>query len=132
MELMRVDSVICLAMFLASLAARPAVSQDSASSGSHPAIISVSLAEHADSIEVEVTLSKPVQADVSTLEHPDRLVFDFPGFELTHPGERLVVAASAPARQPASGYYRSPAFARPPFSSIPPGVASARHPPQHR
>ena len=109
---MRVDSVICLAMFLASLAARPAVSQDAASSGSHPAIISVSLAEHADNIEVEVTLSKPVQADVSTLEHPDRLVFDFPGFELTHPGERLVVNRGSVIAVRTAAFSSVPAIAR--------------------
>jgi TPR repeat protein len=99
-------------MFLASLAARPVVSQDAASPGSHPAIISVSLAEHADSIEVEVTLSKPVQADVNTLEHPDRLVFDFPGFELTHPGQRLVVNRGSVIAVRTAVFSSVPAIAR--------------------
>jgi TPR repeat protein len=90
-QAMRVDSVICLAILLASLAERPALSQDANHPGSRPQIVSVSVAERADSVDVEVTLSRPVQADISTLEHPDRLVFDFPGSELTHPAQRQVV-----------------------------------------
>lgn len=31
-----------------------------------------------------------MHADVGTLEHPDRLVFDFNGSELAHPAQRLV------------------------------------------
>ncbi len=90
-RVMRVDSIISLVLFLAGLAASPAPSQDAAGPGSHPTIISVSFAEHPDSTDVEVTFSKLVQADVSTLEHPDGLVFDLPECELAHPGQRLVV-----------------------------------------
>lgn len=88
---MRGDSVICLVCFLANLALSPAVSQDAANPISHPTIISVSLAQHADSTDVEITLSKVVQPEVSRLEHSDRLVFDFPGCELTPAGQRLAV-----------------------------------------
>ena len=79
---------------LIGLAAPPAISQDTAGPGSrnsHSVISAISVAEHADSVDVEVTFSKLVQPEVSRLEHPDRLVFDFPGCELAGPGERFVV-----------------------------------------
>ena len=79
---------------LAGLAATHAISQDAAVPGprnSHPAIISVSVAERADGVDVEVTFNELVQPEVSRLEHPDRLVFDFPGCELAGPGQRFVV-----------------------------------------
>jgi hypothetical protein len=109
---MRVDSAICLAILLASSAERPAVSQDATNPGSDPQIISVSVAEQADSVDVEVTLSKPVQAEVSTLECPDRLVFDFPGSELTHPARRLDVNRGSVIAVRTAVFRSVPAIAR--------------------
>jgi TPR repeat protein len=109
---MRVDSVICLALLLASLAAGRAVSQDAAKPRSHPTIISVSLAQHSDSTDVEITLSKVVRADVSTIEHPDRLVFDFPGYELEHPAQRLVVNRGAVLAVRTARFSSAPPIAR--------------------
>src|SRR5208282_4341606 len=57
----------------------------------HSVISAISVAEHADSVDVEVTFSELVQPEVSRLEHPDRLVFDFPGCELAGPSQRFVV-----------------------------------------
>src|SRR5208282_4145365 len=91
---MRIDSAVTFILLLAGLAATPAISQDAAGPGvrnSHPAIVSVSVAERADTVDVEVTFSKLMQPEVSRLEHPDRLVFDFPGCELAGPGQRFVV-----------------------------------------
>ena len=79
---------------LAGLAATPAIPQDTADPGSrnsHPVITAISIAEHADSVDVEIRFSQLVQPEVSRLEHPDRLVFDFPGCELASPGQRFVV-----------------------------------------
>ena len=79
---------------LAGLAAPPAIAQDAAASGSRNStciISAISVAEHADSVDVEVAFNELVQPEVSRLEHPDRLVFDFPGCELAGPGQRFVV-----------------------------------------
>ena len=76
------------------LAATHAISQDAAgpeSHNPHPVITAISVAERADGVEVKVALTALVHAQVSALEHPDRLVFDFPGCDLAHPGQRLTV-----------------------------------------
>jgi hypothetical protein len=91
---MRIDSAVSLMFLLVGLAAPRAISQDTAGAGSgnsHSVITAISIAERADGADVEVTFSKLVQPQVSRLEHPDRLVFDFPGCELAHPGQRLMV-----------------------------------------
>ncbi len=79
---------------LAGLALTPAISQDTSdprSQNSHPVITKISVAESGDRVDVEVAFSQLVQPEVSRLEHPDRLVFDFPGCELADPGQRFVV-----------------------------------------
>ena len=91
---MRIDSAVSIMFLVVGLAAGPAISQDTAGAGSgnsHSVISAISVAEHADSVDVEVTFSELVQPEVSRLEHPDRLVFDFPGCELAGPGQRFVV-----------------------------------------
>jgi len=91
---MRIESAASLMFLLVGLAAPPAIAQDTAGPGSRnsPSIINaISVAEHADSVDVEVTFNALVQPEVSRLEHPDRLVFDFPGCELAGPGQRFVV-----------------------------------------
>ena len=91
---MRIASAVSIMFLLVGLAAPPAISQDNAGAGSgnsHSVITAISIAERADGVDVEVTFSKLVQPEVSRLKHPDRLVFDFPGCELAHPGQRLMV-----------------------------------------
>jgi len=91
---MRIEAAASLMFLLVGLAAPPAIAQDTAGPGSRssPCIISaISVAEHADSVDVEVAFNELVQPEVSRLEHPDRLVFDFPGCELAGPGQRFVV-----------------------------------------
>jgi hypothetical protein len=91
---MRIDSAATLILLLAGLGATPAVVQDDAgltSRNSRPSVTTIFVAEPAGSVDVEIMFTKLVRAEVNTLEHPDRLVFDFPGCELAHPGQRLVV-----------------------------------------
>ncbi|MGD0824437.1 MAG: AMIN domain-containing protein [Terriglobales bacterium] len=91
---MRIDAAVSLIFLAAVLAAPRAASQDAAglaSSNSRPAITSVSVAEGVDGVDVEVAFSELVQPEVSRLQHPDRLVFDFPGCKLAGPGQRFVV-----------------------------------------
>jgi hypothetical protein len=93
---MRIDVAGIFILVVAALAAPPGVSQegaDAGSRGSHSEITSVSVLEHADSVDVEVAFSELVQPEVSRLEHPDRLVFDFPGCDLSSPGQRFVVSS---------------------------------------
>jgi len=100
---------------LVGLAAFPAISQEAASPrsrNSHSVITAISVAERADSIDVEVTFSKLVQPKVSRLEHPDRLVFDFPGCELAHPSQRLVVNRGSVLAVRASEFSAAPPIAR--------------------
>ena len=91
---MRIALAISLIFLLVGLAAPPAIAQDTAGPGSRNSrsvISAISVAERADSVDVEVTFNELVQPEVSRLEHPDRLVFDFPGCELAGPGQRFVV-----------------------------------------
>ena len=78
---MRIDSAVSLMFLLVGLAAAPAISQDIADPGSrnsHSVISAISVAERADSVDVEVTFNELVQPEVRRLEHPDRLVLIFP------------------------------------------------------
>ena len=112
---MRIDSAACLLFLLAGLTATPAISQEAADPGSrnsHAVITAISVAERGDHVEVEVTFSKLVRAEVSTLEHPDRLVFDFPGCELAHPGQRLMVNRGSIVAVRAAAFSVAPPIAR--------------------
>jgi TPR repeat protein len=114
---MRIDSAATLIflLLLAGLAATPAISQDAADSGSHhssPQITNISVAGRSDNVDVEITFSKLVRAEVITLEHPDRLVFDFPGCELSHPGQRLAVNRGTVVAVRAAEFSVTPPIAR--------------------
>ena len=111
----RIDSALLLLFLLAGLAATPAVSQvgaDPGVSNSHAVVTAISVAGRGDNVEVEVTFSKLVRAEVSTLAHPDRLVFDFPGCELAHPGQRLMVNRGSVVAVRAAAFSVAPPIAR--------------------
>src|SRR5208283_1944040 len=112
---MRIDSTLSLLFLSVVLAATPVISQVNPDSGvrdSHPTIRSIEVAESTDSVEVEVEFSKLVQPDVHRLEQPDRLVFDFPGCELGHPGQHLVVNRGSVLGVRASEFSVVPPIAR--------------------
>lgn len=95
------------------LAVAPVVSQDTASSrDSHTIITGLAVVQLADGIDVEVTSSVPVHADLTVLEHPDRLVFDFPGCELAHAGQRLAVNRGSVIAVRAAEFSSAPPIAR--------------------
>ena len=111
---MRIDSALSLMFLLVGMAAPLGISQDTAGPGSrnsHSVITAISVAEHTDSVDVEVTFTTPVQAKVRAFEHPDRLVFDFPGCELAR-AERLVVNRGSVLAVRASGFSLAPPIAR--------------------
>jgi uncharacterized protein len=112
---MRFDLVAPLLFLLAGLAATPAIPQDAASPESRNppcAIATISVAERADAVAVEISLSQMVHAKVSTLDHPDRLAFDFPGCELAHPGQRLIVNRGSVIAVRAAQFSIAPPIAR--------------------
>src|SRR5208282_2289673 len=91
---MRRDVAVSLIFLVAGMAATVAVSQDTGglpSRNSRSSITGVSVAETADGVDVKVAFSELVQPEVSRLEHPDRLVFDFPGCGLAGRGQRFAV-----------------------------------------
>jgi TPR repeat protein len=98
-QAMRIDSLLSVVLLLAGLSATRATSQDAApprsqKESSHSVITNIFFAERAGGVDVEVafsTLAQPVHPEISTLEHPDRLVFDFPGCDLALTGQRLLV-----------------------------------------
>ncbi len=112
---MRFDSVALSIFLLLGLAAMPAISQDGvapASRGPSPEITNISVAEHAGTVDVVITFSRVVRAEVSTVEHPDRLVFDFPECELAHPGQRLMVNRESVLAVRAAAFSVTPPIAR--------------------
>jgi TPR repeat protein len=114
-QAMRIDSIPFVLLLFAALAVTPAVSQDAAApkpGNSHPVITAISVAEEGDGVAVEVTFSDLVRAKVSTLDHPDRLAFDFPGCELAHPGQRLVVNRGSVIAVRAAAFRVTPLVAR--------------------
>ncbi|MGA2426447.1 MAG: AMIN domain-containing protein, partial [Terriglobales bacterium] len=90
---MRIASAVALMFVLLGWGAIPTICQDTDIRGAraHSTITSVAVVEGADIIDVEVTFSELVQPAVRRLEHPDRLVFDFPGCDLAEMGQRFVV-----------------------------------------
>jgi len=112
--IMRIDSALSLMFLVVGLAAPLGISQDTAGPGSRntPSVITaISVAEHTDSVDVEVTFTTPVQAKVRAFEHPDRLVFDFPSCELAR-AERLVVNRGSVLAVRASEFSLAPPIAR--------------------
>ena len=110
---MRIDSAATLILLLASLAPTSAFPQDAAGPAPRNSVITnISFAERADSVDVEITFTQPVRAEVNTLEHPDRLVFDFPGCVLAHPGQRLVVNRGSVTTVRAAAFSATPPIAR--------------------
>jgi TPR repeat protein len=112
---MSIDSIPFLLFLWAALAAAPAVSEDAAApkpDDSHPVITSISVAESAEGAAVEVTFNQLVRAKVSTLDHPDRLVLDFPGCELAHPNQRLTVNRGSVVAVRAAEFSVAPPVAR--------------------
>jgi len=112
---MRKHSTVSLMFLLLGLAAPPVFPQENPGSGvrdSHPKITSIEVTESAEGVDVEVAFSKLVQPDVRRFEHPDRLVFDFPGCELGHQGQRLVVNRGSVLGVRASEFSIAPPIAR--------------------
>jgi len=112
---MRIDSAVSRVSVLACLTVLSAAAQNvrgSAPHNSHNRITAIAVGERAGKVDVEVTFSLLVKPEVSTLEHPDRLVFDFPECELAHGSERLAVNRGAVVAVRAAQFSSTPLLAR--------------------
>jgi TPR repeat protein len=105
--------------FFICTAAPLALAQDheGSESGALPAkITAVSVAPGGGAVTLEITFSKPVQAQaqakITTLENPGRLVFDFPGCELALPNQRRAVNRGSVLALRAAAFSVAPPVAR--------------------
>jgi uncharacterized protein len=84
-----------------------------ASRASKPTISKISVAADSQGLNIDILTNSPVVPDSDRLEHPHRLVFDFPGFSLLGPAQRIAVN-----RGPVSAVRTSLFQANPPLSRI--------------
>ena len=54
-------------------------------------IRNISVSTNISAVTVEVEATAPVAPETIAVQHPDRLVFDFPGCDLLHAGQRIPV-----------------------------------------
>jgi TPR repeat protein len=92
---MRIRSTVFRLVVLAGLVVPPHCgSQDTAaalpSADPSSLLTTMSVSKQADRIYVELAFTKPVKANVTTLEHPSRLVLDFAGCRLSRPDKQAI------------------------------------------
>lgn len=98
-----------------SLAVSPALSEDAAQPlprNSNAVITAVSVLEQTDNVAIEITFSQLVHADILRLDHPDRLVFNFPGCGLANPGQRLSLNRGSVIAVGSAAFSHAPPVAR--------------------
>ena len=79
---------------------------------SHPVITDISVRERPGGVDIEITSTEPAAAEETTLEHPDRLVFDFRGCQLSHSGFRRAVNRGTVQAVRAAVFSDAPPIAR--------------------
>ncbi len=79
--------------------------------GKH-AISKIRVANDGQALTIEVSTNSPAVPDTQRLENPDRLVFDFPGFVLQGPAQRLSVNKGPVTTVRASLFQVSPPLSR--------------------
>jgi TPR repeat protein len=84
------------ALFCAVLIVTPLLGQDYAttpapSSDAKGTILDIGLSSDREGVTIAVTTDVPAVPETGKLEHPDRLVFDFPGFDLAGYSRRIPV-----------------------------------------
>ena len=100
----------------AILGLTPVIGQDSSppegSSSSGSKIREILLSSDSAGLTIEVTTDVPIVPETTRLEHPDRLVFDFPGFSLAGPNRRTPVNNGPIVAVRASLFRPAPAMSR--------------------
>jgi TPR repeat protein len=90
--------------------ASPATS--SAAAAGKPTISRINVATDQQGLSIEILANSPVIPDTERLEHPDRLVFDFPGFSLQGPPQHITVNKGPVSAVRASLFQASPPLTR--------------------
>jgi len=106
------DPAIALLFLLACLSVLCGAAQEHRGSPPPSRITAIAVAERDGKVDVEVTFSRLVKPEVSTLEHPERLVFDFRECELAQGSERLAVNRGAIVAVRAAQFSSAPLQAR--------------------
>src|SRR5882762_1665753 len=103
--------------FCAMLGLAPVVGQDSIpkptdAASSRGTIRDILVGSDNEGLTIEVTTDAPIIPEAARLEHPDRLVFDFPGFRLAGPNRRTPVNNGPIVAVRASLFRSSPPMSR--------------------
>jgi uncharacterized protein len=75
-------------------------------------ISKIQVASDGEGLSIEITTTSPVMPATQRLEHPDRLVLDFPGFSLRSGAEHIAVDKGAVAAVRASLFQANPPLSR--------------------
>jgi TPR repeat protein len=111
-ELMRGRAFISAVLISLVLGQRASAQAPGAIPDSKLTISRISIAKDGQALTIEVSTSSPAVPDTQRLEHPDRLVFDFPGFVLQGPAQRLSVNRGPVTTVRASLFQANPPLSR--------------------
>jgi TPR repeat protein len=102
--------LLASAVYVVRVAAQAAGSQSSPSS--KPTISKIRVVVDGRGLNIDISTTSPVVPDSERLLHPDRLVFDFPGFSLLGPAQRIAVNKGPVLAVRASLFQASPPLTR--------------------
>jgi len=111
-ELMRGRAFISAVLISLVLGQQASAQAPGAIPDSKPTISRIRIANDGQALTIEVSTSSPAVPDTQRLEHPDRLVFDFPGFVLQGPAQRLSVNKGPVTTVRASLFQANPPLSR--------------------
>ena len=114
---MRRPAILCtlllsVASCLVRVPAQDAVPQPAVLVSSRPTVREISVAADSQGMNIEISTDAPIVPENQRLEHPDRLVFDFPGFRLQGSTQRILVNKGPVVAVRASLFRTSPPTVR--------------------
>jgi TPR repeat protein len=114
---MRRSAIICTLLLSAApgfvrLAAQDLVPQAEPSANSRPTVRDILVISDSQSLNLEISTDAPIVPENQRLEHPDRLVFDFPGLALQGSTQHILVNKGPIIAVRTSLFRASPPIAR--------------------
>jgi len=109
---MRKGAVISALLISVLCGGRSSAQASAPAAGGKHAISKIRIANDGQALTIEVSTNWPAVPDTQRLENPDRLVFDFPGFILQGPPQRLSVNKGPVTTVRASLFQVSPPLSR--------------------
>jgi TPR repeat protein len=114
---MRRSAIICTLLLSVApgfvrLAAQDLVSQVEPSASSRPTVRDILVISDSQSLNLEISTDAPIVPENQRLEHPDRLVFDFPGLALQGSTQHILVNTGPIIAVRTSLFRASPPIAR--------------------